>query len=87
MNLNDERKINELKKCLLLLKKLRFRMMDLESLDLNGLEKSLVQGSYSHLDHVQANLNHLLLARETEPPENAIGQGLVHGESRGSTRR
>ena len=84
MNQNNERKIDELKNCLSMLKRLRFRMMGLESLGLSGLEKSLVQGSCSHLDHVQANLDHLLLARETEP-ENVVEQEIARG--RGGARR
>jgi len=75
MDKNREIKANEIKKARLILKKLRFSIVRMESL---GFDESILQNIYPHITYIQKDLDKLLreliFDPERENPEQEMNQ-------------
>jgi len=78
MNEENMNKTNEVRKCLTSAQRLG---MDLAGLNLNlqGLEKQLVQAALSHVDHIVTSLNNILPKKEVEKEPREQPQKRAYG--------
>jgi len=87
MNENRENKIKELQNAQSFLGKLRFSIVRLEAIGLNGdLEKSIVQNIYQQLSLVKENLNMLSLNLNIEEEKEKPEQKLKNSPQKGFRR-
>ena len=78
-------KEDEIKKCLYILNRLKLHMNNLQGLNLNGLEAQLLQGAFSHWEHIKTGLHGVLLGKAAEPAE-IVQEEEQKKHSRGSIR-